>query len=259
MVEQSQNLPRIPTQWQWCNVTQGWWQHQRVTQVYNKHFDSGKESQVGGISITINNSLAHRSTKINNDPTGLGRWTSVLIKGTQGFSTGIICAYRPCKSYGPDTAYMQKGDPRKFFMEDLANAIEGWQSKGEQIILTGDFNAGDKISTRQQDDFWSPWLMTTGLIDAHKQFIRSNNCPSKHERGKVRIDYMFVSPSIQIKRAGYLPFSKLPGDHRAIWMDVELKDVIGHNPPALSMATARRLKLQDPRVVRKYLSFLHKA
>jgi hypothetical protein len=72
ITEQSQNLKRIPTQLQLRNLTQGWWQHRRVSQAYNRHFDSEKESQVGGVSIIINNLLAHRSTTINNDPTGLG-------------------------------------------------------------------------------------------------------------------------------------------------------------------------------------------
>jgi Exonuclease III len=266
MVEQSQNLKRIPTQWQLRNLTQGWWQHRRVAQAYNRQFDSGKESQVGGVSLTINDSLAHRSTTINNDPTGLGRWTSILVKGTQGFSTRIICAYRPCKSSGPDTAYIQhaiyfnqinrKGDPRKMFMEDLADAIVKWRSRGEQIILTGDFNTGDKTSSSRQQSFWDPWLRTTGLVDVHKQVIKNKDIPSTHERGTVRIDYMFVSPSLRVKRAGFLPFSKFPGDHRAIWMDVDLKDVIGHKPPALSMAQARRLRVQDPRIVQRYLSSL---
>lgn len=107
MVEQSQNLKRTPSHWQLRHITQGWWQHRRVSQAYNKHFDSGKEAQVGGVSITINDSLSHRSSTISNDPTGLGRWTSILVNGTRGFSTRLICAYRPCKSNGPDTAYIQ--------------------------------------------------------------------------------------------------------------------------------------------------------
>lgn len=127
---------------------------------------------------------------------------------------------------------------------------------GKKTILTGNFNTGDKTSVRHQDRFWTPWLKTTGLIDAHRHLITFRDAPSTHERRKVRIDYMFVSPSLNIKRSGFLPFSKFPGDHRAIWMDLELIDVIGHNPPSLSIAHARRLKLQDPRTVKRYLSSL---
>jgi hypothetical protein len=268
IVEQNQNLRRLPIQRQLKQVTQGWWQHRKVCQAYNRHFDTTKEQQIGGTSIIIIDSLAHRSTGITNDPTGLGRWTSILIKGKQGFSTRIICAYRPCKSSGPETAYVQhalyfhriqrKGDPRKLFMDDLADVICKWQQLGERIILVGDFNTGDKPTMQSKTKFWEPWLKTTGLIDVHQSFFNGQNIPSTHERGKSQIDYMFVSPGISIQRAGFLPFSKFPGDHRALWMDLSMLDIVGYKPPSLPLHQARRLKLQDPRVVNKYISCLKK-
>lgn len=266
LVEHNQNFRRLPSHKQLKNVTQGWWQHRRVCQTFNKHFDSGKEQQVGGASIIAINSIAHRSANIQHDPTGLGRWTSMLIKGKQGFLTRIVCVYRPCKSTGPDTAYIQhvlyfnkinrKGDPRNFFMHDLAEAINNWQLKGEKIILTGDFNTGDKTTVKSKQRFWQPWLEKTGLVDVNQIFSNGIEPPSTHERGRVQIDYMFVSPGITVKRAGFLPFSKLPGDHRAVWMDISLKDVIGYIPPPLALYHARRLKLQDPRIVLKYIHHL---
>jgi hypothetical protein len=145
LTEQNQNLKRIPTHHQLKHMTQGWWQHRRVSQSYNKHYDSGKEQQRGGVSIIASNTIAHRSTTINHDLSGLGRWTSMLIQGKKGFSTRIICVYRPCKSSGPDTAYMQhalyfnklqrKGDPRQLFMDDLACSINKWQQSGEKLSL----------------------------------------------------------------------------------------------------------------------------
>lgn len=67
-------------------------------------------------------------------------------------------------------------------MDDLALAIDEWKTNREQIILTGDFNTGDKKSVLAQDKFWTPWLQTTGLIDAHRHFINSIVSPSTHER-----------------------------------------------------------------------------
>jgi exonuclease III len=266
IVEHGQNLKRTPVLHNLKHTTQGWWQHRRICQAYNKHFDSGKASQVGGVSIILNNSLAHRSTIPQHDPTGLGRWTSILINGKQNFATRIICAYRPCKSSGPETAYMQhalhfhrinkKSDPRKLFMDDLATAILQWQKEGEKIILVGDFNTGDKTTNRSQQQFWQKWLQTTNLREAHRIFTNEEVLPSTHERGKVQIDYMFVSPGLSVRRAGFLPFAKFPGDHRALWMDIDAKEIIGYKPPPLSMATARRLKLQDPRIVKRYITDL---
>lgn len=268
ITEQNQNLKRIPVHHQLRQVTQGWWEARRVTQAYNQHFDSGKEQQIGGVSIVATNTLAHRSTFTNNDPTGLGRWTSMLLSGKKGISTRIVCAYRPCKSNGPDTAYIQqalyfnsigrKGDPRKLFMEDLAQTIKQWQHLGEKIILTGDFNTGDKNTQKKLSQFWNPWLKQTGLINAHQQSSTHNIIPSTHERGQVQIDYMFISPDLSITRAGFLPFSKFPGDHRALWIDLKSSDIIGLHPQQLSMANARRLTLRDPRIVKRYLQELKK-
>lgn len=266
LTEQNQNLRRIPIQHQLNYLTQGWWEHRRVSQSYNKHYDSGKEQQIGGVSIIATNTIAHRSTSVNHDPTGLGRWTSMLIQGKRGFSTRIVCVYRPCKSSGPDTAYIQqvlyfnkiqcKGDPRQLLMDDLATSISEWKQKGEKNILVGDFNTGDKNTPRKLSQFWNPWLKRTGLINAHQQFTDNIHLPSTHERGQVQIDYIFVSPGIAIHRAGFLPFAKFPRDHRAIWMDISMTDVIGYKPPQLSMANARQLTMQDPRVVKRYLETL---
>jgi exonuclease III len=212
------------------NVTSGWWEHRRTTQAYNEHFDSGKESQVGGVSITVANSLAHRTKSVEQDPSGLGRWTSILIQGKQGFSTRIVCVYRPCKSFGAQTAYIQHtlhyarigktGDPRDILMDELAEEIIKWTNNGEQMIIVGDFNTGDKTTRQSQQSFWAPWLRKTSLIDVHKSRLDNRvNLPSTHERGSVPIDYIFASPSLMIRRAGFLPFAKFPGDHRAIWVE----------------------------------------
>jgi exonuclease III len=211
IVEHGQNLRRTPVQEQLKHNTQGWWNHRRISQTYNRHFDTGKKSQVGGVSIILADTLAHRSSKSNHDPTGLGRWTSILVKGKQHFATRIICAYRPCKSSGPETAYVQqalyfnriqrKGDPRKIFMEDLAAEILKWKQQGERIIVVGDFNMGDKTSISTQSQFWSPWLTRTGLVDVHKTIANTNNVPSTHERGKVQI---------QNKTCWFLTILKIP-------------------------------------------------
>lgn len=42
-------------------------------------------------------------------------------------------------------------------------------------------------------------------------------------------------------------------------MDIPNHMLCGNNPPQLVFHFARRLKLNDPRVVSKYLSFLHSA
>jgi hypothetical protein len=142
-------------------------------------------------------------------------------------------------------------------MYDLKQEIRQWQENGEQIILCGDFNTGDKNTPSAAQQFWNSWIDDLSLIDAHKSRTGLQWLPPTHERGSTQIDYIFISPSIQIKRAGFLPFNKFPGDHRAIWIDIQTEDIIGFNPPSLSRAAARRLKSDHPLIRNRYLALLH--
>jgi exonuclease III len=163
-------------------MVNGWWQHSRVHQTFNTHFDSDRQDQVGGTSIMIADKLAHRVKEILEDETGLGRWTSMCVEGKNGFKTRIISAYRPCKSYGLETAYTQHllyfqsvgedREPRQAFMDDLKTAIQAWQNDGEEIILTGDFNTGDKKTPQEKDRFWNTWLSDLGLVDVHQTHLK---------------------------------------------------------------------------------------
>ena len=44
-----------------------------------------------------------------------------------------------------------------------------------------------------------------------------------------------------------------------MWVGIIKFMVYGYNPPQSKFFSARRLKLEDPRVVEKYLSYLHSA
>jgi len=266
-VEEGQNLRLTSNEQTLKNATAGWWESRKTHQTYNRHFNTGRPDQVGGTSVTIVNTLSHRAKQVADDPSGLGRWTSIMIEGKHGMKTRIVSAYRPCKSRsGLETAYTQHliywdsmdryEDPRNIFMQDLKQAILEWKEQGEQIILCGDFNTGDKNNVHTASEFWNPWLEELDLIDVHKTSTGMDWLPATHERGSSQIDYIFISPSIRIKRAGFLPFSKFPGDHRAIWVDIQTEDIIGYNAPKLSIASARRLKSDHPKIRNKYLHFL---
>ena len=51
-------------------------------------------------------------------------------------------------------------------------------------------------------------------------------------------------------QGGYLSFQALGGDHRGLWIDIPKILIYGHNPQSVPLAAARRLKLEDPRVVK---------
>lgn len=78
-----------------------------------------------------------------------------------------------------------------------------------------------------------------------------------YQRGKRPIDGIFVSPNLHPEWAGYLPFRDLPGGHRGIWINVESKYVYGYTVTDTPIAATQRLKLNNPRVVDKYIKDLH--
>jgi hypothetical protein len=108
LVEEGQNLRLTPEDKKLKLSTDGWWESRKCHQAYNRHFNTGRQDQVGGVSVTITNALSHRIRHVTDDPSGLRRWTSMTIEGKNAIRTRIISAYRPCKSTrGLETAYTQ--------------------------------------------------------------------------------------------------------------------------------------------------------
>lgn len=267
LTELGQNLRRIDNSEQLRELTRGWVENIAVRTAHNRHYDSGRKRQYGGTALVVGTQLSSRLAASDIDPSGLGRWTSTLIQGKVGFKTRVISAYRPCPGTSEGSVNIQHHlyfaessiDPRSQFLTDLADQICAWQDQGEQIILTGDMNTGELTSEKRLDRFWEHFLHRTGLVDAHKQHLQRSWLPNTHNRGKVQIDYIFISPSIKVKRAGFLPFEKIPSDHRGVWVDIDTPSITGSNPPTPVSYKARRLKLTDPRIVAKYQDSLLKS
>ncbi len=87
------------------------------------------------------------------DVTGLGRWTTMLLKG-DGVQTWIVCGYNSCMNKKTDssTSYQQqrhflimhKQDhmtcPCTKFREDLLHLLNTWREEGYCIIVCLDAN-----------------------------------------------------------------------------------------------------------------------
>ena len=83
-----------------------------------------------------------------------------------------------------------------------------------------------------------------------RTYKRSKDCP---------IDCCFDSPSIKVSRGGYLSFSRLQSDHRGVWINIPIRTLLGHRPPAITYFQVRRLKFVDPRIRKKYQKHLAKS
>lgn len=80
--------------------------------------------------------------------------------------------------------------------------------------------------------------------------------PETYSAGATPIDEIFVSSTLNISGAGYLEHGSTQGDHRPIWIDVHKETALGTKYPDLPSHKARRLKCQDPRIVKRYLKTL---
>ena len=58
---------------------------------------------------------------------------------------------------------------------------------------------------------------------------------------------------LSVPNRTYFEFGFCPHtDHRGLWLDIHYQVVFGHVMPAIVTAQARRLKTNDPRIVKKY-------
>eukprot|EP00978_Attheya_sp_CCMP212_P020994 scaffold60805_cov32-Attheya_sp.AAC.3 len=71
-----------------------------------------EDSQIGGTALISRDEASHRVSASGRDISGLGCWVWTRFMGKGGKHFRIVQAYRPCKSYGPLTAYSQQ---QKFF------------------------------------------------------------------------------------------------------------------------------------------------
>ena len=240
----------------------GWFESQRVVSAYNKGERSEERGQVGGTGVVVTNKLSYCVSQTGQDPRGLGRWCWARIRGKNKVSTRIITVYRPASPAspsGPNTNYAQQirglaregitECPIKQFWVDLVEELKVWRAAGEQLIVMGDFNEDTDIVEKR-------------LASLHlKDVLRARHdspLPPTHQRGSVPIDGILATPTLAATMScgGYLAFGTLLGDHRGVWMDVPLSAMLGYDMANVSSPQARRLKLEDPRVVHKYQMLL---
>ncbi|CAJ1959461.1 unnamed protein product [Cylindrotheca closterium] len=130
-------------------------------------------SQYGGCVATVLNSVAHQAKSFGRDPSKLGRWSYVRLRGKKfampssdnqvneaadasqsQFSKDlvVVAVYRPNPpGKGESTVWAQhrsffcsqgrQRDPREAFMVDLLQAITQWHDKGCKVIVGVDANA----------------------------------------------------------------------------------------------------------------------
>ena len=220
----------------------------------------------GGVGMTTTFEATHRVSSISRDPTGLGRWASMVLEGRQDYKLRVAVAYNPCKPatsgllkvYDQHKFYFRgKGppsnpdrEPNQAFREDLLAAVQTWKANGEQIVIMMDANedvrTGPLALALQTEGLWDA---ITAKHGSHQPppatFFRNTNARP--------IDGIFTTLPANELQCGYFDFKEgIPGDHRMLWVDIPFTLALGHNPPNLSQVSAPRLAGKDPRVRKAY-------
>jgi hypothetical protein len=201
------------------------------------------------------------------DRQGLGRWSFAKIASHKE-KLVIITAYRPCKAYGPATAWMQQWsllqgqgvqnpDPIKCFYDDLSAELAKWRSEGAEIILMLDANEplGDRPGGLGN------LVGQHSLIDLSWKIIQETDAVSTYARGSKKIDFIFGTQGVEThcKSAGIVPFGfGYPSDHRTLFVRVNIGAILNTNVTSTESRYGRKLQNATPKERIKFLEAVHK-
>jgi hypothetical protein len=249
----------VPQQESMWSLTEGWFEYRRLATSINSCVPPTRPIQYGGTLLLAMNMVAHAVVSIDEDPTRMGRWTSMLMRGKNNTFCRIITAYCPCISDGPTSTYALQivamsqrgaiGCPREKFWEDLATFITTCQNKKENVIIMGDWNS-EYAKVIQ-------WMAKFGLKDIIHSRHTTDPPPTCNKSQSSPIDIIFAPTQFTCWRGGFLSFDYLEGDHRGLWCDIPAEYLLGYNMQYPLHSKARRLKTDDPRVRKRYLKKLH--
>ena len=256
LTEPNVNWGKVKKKDNWYDRTGSWFESRRLAVAYNKTRGRlARRDQYGGTMTMAVDKISHRAVQSGYDYSGLGRWSYIRFKGKRSNVSRVITAYCPCRSKtGIHTVYSQqlrvlKRDPIQAFWDDLERQVKEWQLAGETILLSGDWNVDS------QDRAFCAWKKRLGLIDPIET-RHGTDSPGTFNKGNRRLDSFLVSAYLQYDKCGFLPFGMLSGDHRGIYLDVKMNSFIGYRAPPVPSHKARRLQLQDPRILARYQEVL---
>jgi hypothetical protein len=209
------------------------------------------------------NSLTGRLCKQEKDK--WGRWTSQVYQGQSGRKVAIISAYQPIytgEQVGKITVaaqhislLIQSGDtvlnPRVAFRRDLAEWLKDYQTKGYEILLTGDFNEPLGNDPEGMSKIAGDFKLMDLMASRH-----SSQPPATYARGTQRLDYALASAGVckALQRAGYEPFNyRIATDHRGYFLDFNTSDLFGSDTQSLANRASRELSSSNHQQVTAYI------
>ena len=189
----------------------------------------------------------------------------MVLQGADGIRTRMVCGYNPChstkkatrSSYQQQRRYfiMKKKDrtcPRTRFKNDLLAQLRKWREQGDRLIFCMDVNEDiyrksiGKSLTMSED---------IQMIEAVGNYTE-NKIDATFLIGKKPIDGVWVTSDVVIIGACVMPASYGIGDHRLFVLGFLTLSLIGHDPPKIVRAAARRLNTNIPSAELYYINRL---
>jgi hypothetical protein len=118
-----------------------------------------------------------------------------------------------------------------------------------------DYTLDKPIPTKVHDGTINTLGRTCGLCEPLTHQHTDMPPPPTYQRGKERIDYIFVSVGLlpSVKRSGILPYDQyFIADHRPCYLDFNNGLLFGNDTPTIAPSQYRGLQLHDPRTIQEY-------
>jgi hypothetical protein len=179
---------------------------------------------------------------------GLGRWSWILLGGTNGHNTRVITAHNPCKNKNVNlgTTYQQqqiyfitkKKDltcPLVLFRNHLIKQIKEWHAAGDRITLFMDHNEhvingqlGKALADKERLDLREAIVQHTGTSPGATFF-----------QGSKPMDGLWISSNLDISNACMMPFGYGIGDHCTFILNIPIKSLVGIDPVKIVQPAGR--------------------
>jgi endonuclease/exonuclease/phosphatase family metal-dependent hydrolase len=225
----------------------------------------------GGTATIAANNWTGRIASSGTDSHGLGRWSYVRVKGKNERRLLVITVYQVCKgsigTAGDTTNFSHqwhilraRGDehpnPRAQFSSDLSDLLLSFPD--DHILIAGDINSwlGDANDDKNFSNLVLRHNLQDVLINKHGP---ASEIPTRKD-GR-RIDYIFASESVtqQVISCGALTYNRIvDSDHRALFIDLRIDELLEGSPPLLSSPALRGIDSKNPKLCVIYIEALTK-
>ena len=222
----------------------------------------------GGVMALLTGNSTGRVLEMGSD--SMGRWVYMRLNGGRGRIITVVCTYqvgkKSVKAAGDETAIAQqwsmmkqsgRHEPhrlRHHHSRDLVNFVKECQTKGEHVVVGGDFND----TTGENDSGLTRLCSECGLQDPQFETHGHTNFKT-HIKGSKCIDYILLDEDLMpsVKACGYDPFGiRIVSDHRGVYVDVHESMFFGNVTSPPQEINPRTYKSNDMKRTKKYFAFM---